>query len=80
MLEFRNKLETIKEKRKEKKKGSYLLGVFFSTEGPQDKNTFGKIIQRPVEAIINLDSASQDKDLAYKQRYRMPELNSFGSD
>jgi hypothetical protein len=23
-----------------------LLGVFFSTEGPQDKNTFGKMIQK----------------------------------
>jgi hypothetical protein len=56
------------------------LGVFFTSEGPQDKNTFGKIIQMPVEAIINLDSASQDEDLAYKQRCRMPKLNSFGSD
>jgi hypothetical protein len=38
------------------------LGVFFSTEGPQDKNTFGKIIQRLAEAIINLGFASQDED------------------
>jgi hypothetical protein len=43
-----------------------LLGVFFSTEGPQDKNTFGKIMQKPIEDIINLGSASQDEDLAYK--------------
>jgi hypothetical protein len=57
-----------------------LLGVFFSTEGPQDKNTFGKIIQRLVEAIINLGFASQDEDFVYKQRCRMPKLNSFGSD
>jgi hypothetical protein len=57
-----------------------VLGIFFSTEGPQDKNTFGKIIQRSVEAIVNLDSASQDEDLEYKQCCRMPNLNSFGSD
>jgi hypothetical protein len=56
------------------------LGVFFSTEGPQDKNTFGKIIQRPAEAITNLSFASQDEDLVYKQRCRIPKLNSFGSD
>jgi hypothetical protein len=55
-----------------------LLGVF-STEGPEDKNTLGKIMQRPIEAIINLGLASQDEDLAYKQRCRMLKLNSFGS-
>jgi hypothetical protein len=57
-----------------------LFGVFFSTKGPHDKNTFGKIIQRLAEAIINFGSASQDEDLVYKQRCRMPKLNSFGSD
>jgi hypothetical protein len=56
------------------------LGVFFSTEGPKDKNTFGKILQRPAEAIINLGSAFQDEDLVYKQRCRMPKLSNFGSD
>jgi hypothetical protein len=59
---------------------NFLLGVFFTSEGSQDKNTFGKIIQRPTKAIINLNSASQDEDLVYKQRCRMPKLNSFGSD
>jgi hypothetical protein len=57
-----------------------LLGVFFSTEGPQDKNTFDKIIQRLAEAIINLGFASQDEDFLYKQRCRMSKLNSFSSD
>jgi hypothetical protein len=57
-----------------------VLGVFFSTEGPQDKNTFGKIIQRLAEAIINFGFASQDEDFVYKQRCRMSKLNSFGSD
>jgi hypothetical protein len=56
------------------------LGVFFFIEGPQDKNAFGKIIQRPAKAIINLGSASKDEDLAYKQHCIMPKLNSFGSD
>jgi hypothetical protein len=55
------------------------LGVF-STEGPQDKNTFSKIIQKLAEAIINLDSVSLDEGLVYKQRCGMPKLNSFGSD
>jgi hypothetical protein len=57
-----------------------LLRVFFYIEGPQDKNTFGKIIQRLTEAIINLGFASQDEDSVYKQRCRMPKFNSFGSD
>jgi hypothetical protein len=56
-----------------------LLGVFFSTEVSQDKNTFGKIIQRLAEAIINLDFASQDEDPVYKQRCRMSKDDSFGS-
>jgi hypothetical protein len=29
-------------------KGDWLLGVFFSAEGPLGKNTFGKIVQRQV--------------------------------
>jgi hypothetical protein len=59
---------------------SELLGVFSSIEGPQDKNTFGNIIQKLTEAIINLGLVSQDEGLAYKQRCGMPKLNSFGSD
>jgi hypothetical protein len=58
------------EKRSSTAKG-LLLGVFFSTEGPQNKNTFGK---------MNLGFTSQDEDHVYKQRCRMPKLNSFGSD
>jgi hypothetical protein len=50
---------------------SRLWGVFLSIEGPQDKNTFDK---------MNPGFASQDEDLVYKQRCRMPKLNSFGSD
>jgi hypothetical protein len=56
------------------------LGVFSSTEGPQDKNTFGKIIQKLAKAIINLGTVSQDEGLVYSQRCGMPKLNSFGSD
>jgi hypothetical protein len=57
-----------------------LLGVFFFTKGAQDKNTFDKMIQRLVEAIINLGFASQDEDFVYKQRCTMSKLNSFDSD
>jgi hypothetical protein len=39
-----------------------VLGVFFSTEGPQNKNTFGKIIQWLADVIINLGFASQNED------------------
>jgi hypothetical protein len=56
------------------------LGVFSSTEGSQDKKTFGKTIQKLAEAIINLGSFSQDEGLVYNQRCGMPKLNSFGSD
>jgi hypothetical protein len=56
-----------------------VLGPFLSVEGPQDKNTFGEIIQRPAEAIINIGLVSQDEGLVYKQRCRMLNLDSFGS-
>jgi hypothetical protein len=41
-----------------------LLGVFFSAEGHQGKNTFSKVIQRLAEAIFNLGLAPQDEDPA----------------
>jgi hypothetical protein len=41
-----------------------LLGVFFSAEGPQGKNTFGKKIQRLVKATFSLGLAPQDEDSA----------------
>jgi hypothetical protein len=41
-----------------------LLGVLFSAEGPQGRNTFGKIIQRLVKATFSLDLAPQDEDSA----------------
>jgi hypothetical protein len=56
------------------------LGAFFSAEGPQGKNTFGKIIRRLAETIINLAFVPPDEGFVYKQRCRMPKLNSFGSD
>jgi hypothetical protein len=37
------------------------VGVFFSTEGPQGKNTFGKMIQKLAEATFSLDSVSRDE-------------------
>jgi hypothetical protein len=38
-----------------------LLGVFFSAEGPQGKNTFSKMIQNLAEATFNLGSAPRDE-------------------
>jgi hypothetical protein len=38
-----------------------LLRVFFSAEGPQGKNTFGKMIQKLAEVNFSLDSAPGDE-------------------
>jgi hypothetical protein len=38
------------------------LGVFFSAEGPQGKNSFSKMMQRIAEATFSLDLAPQDED------------------
>jgi hypothetical protein len=40
--------------------GLCLLGVFFSTEGPQDKNTFDKMIQK---SSFSLTKALKTKTL-----------------
>jgi hypothetical protein len=40
------------------------VGVFFSAEGPQGKNTFGKIIQRLVKVTFSLGLAPQDENSA----------------
>jgi hypothetical protein len=53
------------------------LGVFFSTEGPQDKNTFGKMTQ---EVSLSSAEGSQDEDLGKKQQCRTPKLSSLSSD
>jgi hypothetical protein len=53
-----------------------VLGVFFSVEGPQDINTFGKI---PQEVHPTSTEGSQDEDLGKKQQRRTPKLSSFGS-
>jgi hypothetical protein len=52
------------------------LGVFFSTEGTQDINTFAKMPQevRPTSA-----EGSQDEDPGKKQQCRTLKLSSFGS-
>jgi hypothetical protein len=39
-----------------------LLGVFFSAEDPEGKNTFGKMIQRIAEASFSLGLDPQDED------------------
>jgi hypothetical protein len=55
------------------------VGVFFSTEGPQDINTFGKV---PQEVRPPYTEGSQDKDLGKEQQCRTPKLpmlNAEGS-
>jgi hypothetical protein len=39
-----------------------MLGFFFFDEGPQGKNTFGKIIQRLTKATLSLGLAPEDED------------------
>jgi hypothetical protein len=41
--------------------GSLLLGVFFSAEGPQGKNTFDKMIQKLAEVTFSLGSTLRDE-------------------
>jgi hypothetical protein len=74
-----SRIELVTKKQSSTAKG-LLLGAFLSAEGTQDKNTFGEIIQRLAEAIINVGLVSQDEGLVYKQHCRMPKLDSFGSD
>jgi hypothetical protein len=42
-------------------KYQFMLGVFFSAEGPQGKNTFGKMIQKLAEVTFSLGSAPGDE-------------------
>jgi hypothetical protein len=58
-----SRIELVTKKRSSTAKG-LLLGVFFSAEGPQGKNTFGKIILRLAEAILSLGLSPQDEDPA----------------
>jgi hypothetical protein len=54
-----------------------MLAIFFSAEGPQDINTFGKM---PQEVRPTFVEGSQDEDLGKKQQHRTLKLSSFGSD
>jgi hypothetical protein len=56
------------------------LGVFFSAEGPQGKNTFGKMIQTIAEASFSLSLAPQDEDSVYRRQCEVPKLNDFSPD
>jgi hypothetical protein len=44
-----------------KERRGRLLGVFFSAEGPQGKNTFDKMIQKLAEVAFSLSSAPRDE-------------------
>jgi hypothetical protein len=50
-----------------------LLGVFFSAEGLQDKDTIGKVI---LETFFFKIEAPQDKGLVWKQQWQVPKLPS----
>jgi hypothetical protein len=52
--------------------------VFFSAEGPQQKNTFGKMIQRIAEATFSLNLAPRDEESEKRRQCKMLKLNSFG--
>jgi hypothetical protein len=57
-----------------------LLGVFFSTEGPQGKKTFNKMIQKLVEVTFSLGSILRDEAQLLCRQCKMPKVNSFGPD
>jgi hypothetical protein len=49
------------------------LGVFFSAEGPERKNTFGKMIQK-------LGLTLRDEAQGLWRQCKVPKVNSFGPD
>ena len=50
-----------------------MLGVFFSAEGPQDKDTISKVI---LETFFFSAEAPQDEGLVWKQRWQVLKLPS----
>jgi hypothetical protein len=56
------------------------LGVFFSAEGPQGKNTFDKMIQKLAKVIFNLGSTPRDKGQGLWRQCKVSNVNSFGPD
>jgi hypothetical protein len=57
-----------------------VLGVFFSTEGPQDKNTFDKMIQNLAKVTFSLGSILRDEAQLLCRECKMPMVDSFGLD
>jgi hypothetical protein len=55
-----------------------LLGVFFSAEGPQGKNTFDKMIQKLAEVTFSLGSTPRDEAQELWRQCMMPKVISFG--
>jgi hypothetical protein len=56
-----------------------MLGVFF-TEGPQGKNTFGKMIRKLAKVTFNLGSILRDEAQLLYRQCKMPKVDSFGLD
>jgi hypothetical protein len=71
--------EGVYEKRSTITKG-LLLGVFFSAEGPQGKNTFDKMIQKLAEVTFSLGSILQDEAQLLYRQCKMPKVDGFGPD
>jgi hypothetical protein len=64
------------EKRSSSTKG-LLLGVFFSTEGTQGKNTFDKMIQKLAEVTFSFGSTPRDEAQWPWRQCKMTKVNSF---
>jgi 5-methylthioribose kinase len=56
------------------------LGFFFSAEGPQDKNTFDKMIQKLAEVIFSLSSTCRDEVQGLWRQCKKLKVNSFVPD
>jgi hypothetical protein len=56
---------------------NHLLGVFFA-EGPQGKNTFGKMIRKLVKVTFHLGSILRDEAQLLCRQCKMPKVESFG--
>jgi hypothetical protein len=67
------------EKRSSTAKG-LLLGVFFSTEGTQGKNTFDKMIKKLAQVTFSLGSILRDEAQLLCRQCKMPKVDGFGPD
>jgi hypothetical protein len=58
-----------------------VLGVFFSAEGPQDKNTFGKVIQKSsllLPKVIKMKTSLRSNDAKCRSYHQIQFRSSRG--